>query len=191
MFAIGPLTNVALLYKMHYGISEKLKKLVIMGGNYKGVGNVREVSNSAEFNFWCDPEAAYIVLEETRCELMILPWETCKESCEKTTMDWRLNVLSNGSVVTNFLDPLDKNAFATFILCDAYAIACFLLPTMVLKSRTCNVTVETGGNLTRGQMVLDHRGLVEHPVATIVEKIDVELFKRFLMWICDHKDVEL
>lgn len=38
------------------------------------VGNT---PNTAEFNFYYDPEAAYIVLEKSKCPIMILPWETC------------------------------------------------------------------------------------------------------------------
>lgn len=162
-----------------------------MGGNSKAVGNVRGIQTSAEFNFWCDPEAAHIVVEETRCELMIFPWETCLESCTLTTMDWRTRVLSNGSTVTNFMDPIDKNGFDRFILCDTYAIVCFLLPQMILESSTCNVKVELAGTITRGQMLLDHRQLVKSPVATIVEEIDVKLFKKFLLWICDHENIDL
>lgn len=162
-----------------------------MGGNTRAVGNVRGIQTSAEFNFWCDPEAAQIVLEETKCELMIFPWETCIEACEQTSMEWRTQVLSNGSLITNFMDPVDKNGFEGFILCDTYAIVSFLLPQMVLRATTCNVRVELGGTLTRGQMILDHRQLVKAPVATIIDEIDVELFKKFLLWLCEHENVEL
>lgn len=39
-----------------------------------GVGNI---TVSAEFNFHCDPEAAYIVLENTKCPTYIASWELC------------------------------------------------------------------------------------------------------------------
>lgn len=41
-----------------------------------GEGNT---SASAEFNFRCDPEAADIILSEARCEVTIIPWETCND----------------------------------------------------------------------------------------------------------------
>jgi inosine-uridine nucleoside N-ribohydrolase len=57
--AIGPMTNVALALRMHPGIASKIRRLVFMGGSYKSPGNV---TKTAEFNFWFDPEAAQIVL---------------------------------------------------------------------------------------------------------------------------------
>jgi inosine-uridine nucleoside N-ribohydrolase len=59
LVAIGPMTNVALALRMHPGIASKIRRLVFMGGSYKSPGNV---TKTAEFNFWFDPEAAQIVL---------------------------------------------------------------------------------------------------------------------------------
>jgi len=73
--AIGPLTNVAMAMNMDPSIGEKLKSLTIMGGNIHGVGNI---TNSAEFNFYADPEAAFVVLDRLpkSCIGTIIPWET-------------------------------------------------------------------------------------------------------------------
>jgi inosine-uridine nucleoside N-ribohydrolase len=57
--AIGPMTNVALALRMHPGLASKIRRFVFMGGSYKSPGNV---TKTAEFNFWFDPEAAQIVL---------------------------------------------------------------------------------------------------------------------------------
>lgn len=38
-----------------------------------GVGNKTEV---AEFNFYCDPEAADIILSTAECPITLIPWET-------------------------------------------------------------------------------------------------------------------
>lgn len=59
IFAIGPMTNIALALKMRPDIETKIKRIVFMGGNYKAPGNATPM---AEFNFWFDPEAARIVL---------------------------------------------------------------------------------------------------------------------------------
>lgn len=55
--------------------SELIKEIYVMGGNYKGIGNCK--SECAEFNFFSDPEAAYVVLKNSKCKLTILPWEAC------------------------------------------------------------------------------------------------------------------
>ena len=45
-----------------------------MGGTSRGIGN-EEIT--AEFNFFVDPEAAYIVLDFAKIPVVIVPWETC------------------------------------------------------------------------------------------------------------------
>ena len=60
LVAIGPLTNVAIALLMAPDIAEKVQRVVIMGGTGEhGPGNV---SPTAEFNFWVDPEAVRVVL---------------------------------------------------------------------------------------------------------------------------------
>jgi len=54
---IGPLTNIALLLRLHPGLAERIAHLSIMGGSI-GEGNT---TISAEFNIYADPEAAEIV----------------------------------------------------------------------------------------------------------------------------------
>jgi inosine-uridine nucleoside N-ribohydrolase len=56
--ALAPLTNIALLLRTHPEVAAGIERLVFMGGS-AGIGNV---TPSAEFNVWRDPEAAAIVL---------------------------------------------------------------------------------------------------------------------------------
>ena len=60
LVAVGPLTNVALLYALHPQLAGRLDQVVVMGGSI-GAGNV---TAAAEFNVWADPEAAYRVLTD-------------------------------------------------------------------------------------------------------------------------------
>lgn len=48
----------------------------------KGIGNI---TVSAEFNFHCDPEAAYVVLQNTKCPTYIASWELC---LHRAKLDW-------------------------------------------------------------------------------------------------------
>jgi inosine-uridine nucleoside N-ribohydrolase len=187
IFAVGPLTNIALLYKLHPQISKKIKSLWIMGGNFQGIGNV---TNCAEFNFWNDAEAAHIVLAESKCPMYIYPWETCLQASKATPLkEWRLKVLPNNSDVTNLMDPVDTKVQikGNFIPCDAYTVACYLLPQMITKMEECHVTVELAGNHTRGQMIIDHKG-IEEKNAFVIQEIDAEMFKNFLLRVCGHEN---
>ena len=55
----GPLTNIALLLRVFPEVAERIERIVLMGGSTVG-GNV---TPTAEFNIWGDPEAAQIVYE--------------------------------------------------------------------------------------------------------------------------------
>ena len=58
MVAVGPLTNVALAMKADPELPARIKEIYIMGGNKEGIGNITQ---TGEFNFVADPEAAYTV----------------------------------------------------------------------------------------------------------------------------------
>jgi Inosine-uridine nucleoside N-ribohydrolase len=60
IIATGPLTNLAFLLRIFPEVKEKIQEIVFMGGSLSG-GNV---TDAAEFNFFADPEAAYMVLHE-------------------------------------------------------------------------------------------------------------------------------
>lgn len=188
MIAVGPLTNIALLYKLHPEISSKIKNLWIMGGNFQGVGNV---TNCGEFNFWADPEAAHIVLMESKCPVYIYPWEACLEASRATPVEeWRMKVLSgNQNAITNFMDPIDKKIRikGNFIPCDCYATACFIAPKMIKQMENLHVTIELAGNHARGQMVIDYKK-IEKPNAFVIKEIDTEMFNNFLLWVCGREN---
>jgi pyrimidine-specific ribonucleoside hydrolase len=57
VIASAPLTNIALLLRMHPGITTNIERIVTMSGS-AGQGNA---TPTAEFNTWHDPEAAAIV----------------------------------------------------------------------------------------------------------------------------------
>lgn len=56
LIAIGPLTNIAHALMVHPDFKNRLKKIIFMGGAVYG-GNM---TTTAEFNIWADPEAARI-----------------------------------------------------------------------------------------------------------------------------------
>jgi inosine-uridine nucleoside N-ribohydrolase len=60
IIAIGPLTNVAAALVADPSLADRLERIVVMGGAYEVPGNV---TPTAEFNFFMDPEAAQIVLQ--------------------------------------------------------------------------------------------------------------------------------
>lgn len=68
LIPVGPLTNIAMALRVEPRIASKIKQIIIMGGGYREVN----ITPSAEFNFWIDPEAAKIVVD-SGCEILIVP----------------------------------------------------------------------------------------------------------------------
>lgn len=65
LLAIGPLTNLALLFNKYPDALEKIERIAVMGGGID-IGNITPY---AEFNFYADPEAADFVMN---CGLPII-----------------------------------------------------------------------------------------------------------------------
>ena len=73
LLMVGPLTNLALALRRAPGIVGGIGQLTVMGGTLYGRGNV---TPAAEFNIFCDPEAAAIVLG-AGLDTTVVPWEPC------------------------------------------------------------------------------------------------------------------
>lgn len=186
---LGPLTNIALAIRM-YGskIVDNVKSLWIMGGNNSAVGNI---TKSAEFNFYLDPEAVEIVLSSFTCPINIVPWETCLDGKLKVPLKWRMDELGAiNNPITKLLNALDQKFYVArnreyFKPCDGLLTAIFLSKDAVEVDGHWHASIELHGRHTRGQLVLDHLKTNQANVR-IVEKLDMEVFKKILMWTVGH-----
>ncbi|XP_023241661.1 probable uridine nucleosidase 1 [Centruroides sculpturatus] len=93
--AIAPLTNLALAQRIDPTFFANLKEICILGGNVDAIGNV---TTAAEFNFFADPEAAYIVLSE-EANFTIIPWETCEKSKMNDVTKFFLLIFIKNSII--------------------------------------------------------------------------------------------
>ena len=145
----------------------------------QGIGNVTE---TAEFNFHADPEAASTVLRLAKCPVTIATWELSYKY-NFVPLSWRKEIL--GKLETSaaaLINKLEEVWFRNYlwgdnwILCDQLAMMAALEPETVTQATSHIGRVELGGHLTRGMMVLDKR---PEPVTagqrknvTIIEKLD-------------------
>lgn len=60
IIAVGPLTNIAKALQKNREVFKNLDEFISMGGSFKSHGNCSPV---AEYNYWCDPDAARYVYE--------------------------------------------------------------------------------------------------------------------------------
>lgn len=61
IISLGPMTNLAILAQQYPEAFDNIEELVSMGGSFRSHGNCSPV---AEYNYWCDPDAASVVYRE-------------------------------------------------------------------------------------------------------------------------------
>lgn len=187
LVCLAPLTNLAIALRMDPGFGTRLKSLVVMGGNMHGKGN-RSASIASEFNFGIDPEAAYMVLHEMACPIVLVSWELCLQYL----YPWeKVNVcLNEKTPKANFLQGITKASIerqkadkeSGYRSCDAIAMAVAIDSSIVMEKVDIFASVELHGTLTRGMLVPDWRNkLNKSPNVTIVTKTDTE--KSLGLWM--------
>ena len=188
ILALGPMTNVAMLLRLHPDLEAKIQRIVFMGGNVHVPGNA---SAAAEFNFWFDPEAAQAVLRSCIPEKVMFPLDICdRAALTKTRFD---EIVAAGTPVTerykedygNRYPGFLKNAKASGFLWDELAAAWLLDTGFVTKSETSWLDVDTRFGKTYGATVPLERRLAPGATPTRV-MLDLDyprlwaLYKRLL-----------
>jgi inosine-uridine nucleoside N-ribohydrolase len=159
--ATGPWTNLARYLAAHG--TEGIARLVLMGGSI-AEGNF---TPAAEFNVWCDPEAAAAVLG-SGLDITLIGLDVTHQAILGADVERRLR--SDGRV-GSFV--ADLNVFFTRYhretygwpgapIHDAVALATVVRPDLV-ETRYRNVAVELESELTRGRTVVDLWNRTDRP----------------------------
>src|SRR3954468_21967848 len=74
LVTLAPLTNLALALAADPSIAGNVSRCVVMGGNPCCEGNV---TPAAEYNIWCDPEAARAVFR-SGMNIELIGWQLCR-----------------------------------------------------------------------------------------------------------------
>jgi len=199
LVTLGPMTNVALALREAPDIADEIGRCVVMGGASCTVGNV---TPAAEYNIWCDPEAARACFR-SRLPIEMVGWELCRGDANLNEEDVaRLRALK--SPLADFAIDCNATALAAnrdllgepgIGLPDPVAMAVALDPSVVTRKSRHWVDVECEGTLTRGMTVVDELGVVrrglastegwewrsEEPNVTVCWRIDVVRFKELLV----------
>lgn len=188
LITLGPLTNLALALKLDSNLSSYIKHCYIMGGNWQGVGNV---TTCAEFNFFMDPEAAYILLKEMNCKKTIVCWELCLR--HRLSWEWYENHSNIDSDKARFIKAINEHNVTKFYnkdtdlytTADQMLMAVAIHEDIIKKSRVISSTVELNGTHTRGMMIInvDWRGRhVGNTTANLrlIEELDHKMYEKIL-----------
>ena len=176
---LGPLTNIATAFQRAPDVVERVAEIVLMGGAYFEVGNI---TPTAEFNIYVDPEAADIVfksdaktvvhgLDVTHKALVTAPrveaFRTLGNEAGRMVAGW-----------TDFFERFDKEKYgsAGAPLHDPCVIAYLLQPELFI-GREVNLIVETQSELTLGMTVVDWWRVTGRPAnVTFIGDLDADGF---------------
>ena len=157
---VAPMTNIAAALALDPKLVERVPEIVIMGGGHE-IGNV---TPSAEFNVWGDPEAAAVVLSAGFRKLTLVPLDATHRALVSRDDCIKLKALGTpaGSAAADFIghrivthDESQKmDVPGTTPVHDALCVGFLVEPTL-LTTRRYHVAVETTGALTVGRTVID------------------------------------
>jgi purine nucleosidase len=156
---LAPLTNIALALAKKPEIAAKVGRCVVMGGAPCCEGNV---TPSAEYNIWVDPEAARIVMR-SGLPIEIVGWHLCRGDAVVREDDIA-RILGFNNPLAKFAIECNSHARHAYkvqtgedgiALPDPVAMAIALDPSIGTDWSEHYVDVETQSELTRGMTVVD------------------------------------
>jgi inosine-uridine nucleoside N-ribohydrolase len=187
LVATGPLTNVALALKLDPSLAARIPKLVIMGGGHE----VPNVTPSAEFNIWADPEAAAVVLGSGIAEIILVPLDSTHRALISLEDCAAFRALGTpaGEATARFVQRRIEGYDATQPMSrpgaapvhDALCVA-YLIDPAVIPIEKYYVDVETDGPLTVGRTVVDtHRRSGREPNVWVSLDADEKKFRDIML----------
>ena len=180
---LGPLTNIAAAFLKAPDIVTRVQQIVLMGGAYFEVGNI---TPTAEFNIYVDPEAADIVFK-SGVDLVVMPLDVTHKALTNKARVAAFRALGTepGRMVaewTDFFERFDMQKYGSegAPLHDPCVIAYLIDPTL-FTGRHINVEIETGSDLTLGMTVADWWGVTKRkPNALFIGDVDADGFYALL-----------
>lgn len=162
ILALGPLTNIAVALLKYPDLKEKIDSIVFMGGAM----NLGNITSSAEFNIYADPEAAKIVFD-SGIHMVMVGLDVTHETIVTREENQRLHAFTSpqAKVVAQLIDyTIDREGPfnpAGGVMHDPLAAAVLIDPS-VIETEHFYVDVELRSELTRGKTVADVFRVTEH-----------------------------
>lgn len=182
IIAVGPLTNIASLILARPDLKEKIKEITIMGGAV-GMGNV---TATAEFNIFADPEAAAVVFS-SGIKVNMLGLNVTTQTSYDIDMhkefkksDKKINEILS-TVMDIRIDQAGAEENYTTFMHDTLAVMYHTNPE-IFKTQMIHMDVETKGEYTRGMTVPDLRAHSNfYKNVNFVSDIDIDKFKEIFL----------
>lgn len=176
---LGPLTNIAVAFEKAPDIVDRLAGIVLMGGAYFEVGNI---TPTAEFNIYVDPQAADIVFK-SGVEITVMPLDVTHKALVTRARNDAFRALGTRvgvavAEMTDFFERFDKEKYGSegAPLHDP-CVTAFLIRPDLFSGRHVNVEIETRSELTMGMTVADWWRVTDRaPNALFMGDIDADGF---------------
>jgi purine nucleosidase len=182
--AAGPLTNIAMTARLDPQFSSLAKELVFMGGSFNPTPAdnpfAAEYVNATrrEFNMRFDPEAASIVLHEPWKKITEVPIDPTTKTFFKP--EFIRDVARGQAPFDAYLGEFGQS----YPMWDELAVAVWLDPSIVTRSKTLLVDVDTSFTAGYGDTLSwtpgDGPGLGERAVSVVFE-VDVPRLERLTL----------
>jgi purine nucleosidase len=156
---IGPMTNLALAMQAEPKLAGHLKQVVAMGGARSEGGNI---TASAEFNIWADPDAAAQVLaSEVRVVMMGLDVTHQVRATEERIAAFEAFDTASARAVASVL-RFSQRVERTIVGGDASPLhdpctVAYVIDETLFTLKPCQIAVETDSDLTRGHTAVEFR----------------------------------
>ncbi|WP_332654754.1 nucleoside hydrolase [Brevundimonas sp.] len=162
MAVLGPMTNLALALRREPGLAERLGPVAVMGGARSEGGNI---TASAEFNIWADPDAAAEVLA-SGCDVVLFGLDATHQV--RATEDRIAAVEAIGTAMADTAASMmrfSQRIEREIVGWDAPPVhdpcpVAWLLQPALFELAPCRIRVETQSDLTRGHTAVEFRDAV-------------------------------
>lgn len=172
LVTLGPMTNVAVAISKAPEIVKNVSRCVVMGGAACTVGNI---TPAAEYNIWCDPEAARMCFR-SGLPIEMVGWELCRGDANLTAEEMRYCKEVINTPLAHFAIDCNASALESSLtwlgdpglgLPDPVAMAIAIDPTICTNMSKHYVEIECDSEWTRGMTIVDQRGVTNYDTANV------------------------
>ena len=161
LVAVGPLSNLAAAITLDPQFPANCAELIIMGGAV----NKSNITPSAEFNIWADPEAAAQVFRAPFPRITLVPLDATHEAlvsqdqCDLLRAQQTPAATASADIIEHRIRGYEANQPTgtpqSAPVHDAVCVAA-LVDRDIIETKHVNVVIETVGEYTIGRTVVDH-----------------------------------
>lgn len=184
VIALGPLTNIAQALMLNEALGLNMTRFVSMGGTYKSHGNCSPV---AEYNYWCDPDAAAFVFEQLKLPIEMVGLDvTRKIVFTPTLLEYCCQMAPETGAflkaITRFYFDFhwQQEHILGCVINDPLAVAYFI-DDAICQGFESYTAIETMG-ISRGQTLVDRQQFWQKtPNSKVLLTVDSrQFFRKFL-----------